>query len=203
MVIGADMIVLFVVLLVLVTTPVLIVLWYWLSSRSEREQDWVDATGVSVVEQETHGIGHGQGLLVENPEVVRVDLGEFGFGQVGARVAFYRLRIHLAFNSRLCFEMTGKFSQGQGKVFEKGEGQIDIVDVDRRFWTETPTPSEVAEVFRGSSLRRALENTSWLYSLWVMGNRIELVFKHDPALLEPMYALGQTLVDVLLKIRSA
>lgn len=33
---------------------------------------------------------------------------------------YYRLRIHLALTSSFCFEMTGRFSEGLGKAFEKG-----------------------------------------------------------------------------------
>jgi hypothetical protein len=163
----------------------------------KRAKNWISSKGKEISKPQD-SIHHGKIVLAADPVVDRVDFSEFYYTCPRGRRRLYRLQVHFTPNSYLFFEMTGKrYTRGLGKVFDYGEGVIGIDDIDEFFWTETPMIKEIAAALDNPKTIQKFRRAIALYSLLVMGNRIDIVFNRKNKHLDSMYNLAYELVNVL------
>ncbi|MFX0168968.1 MAG: hypothetical protein ACFE89_06345 [Candidatus Hodarchaeota archaeon] len=155
---------------------------------------WIAQKGKILCTQAEFKSGIQLSVSPSDPRIQRLDLGSFRTRDIHGNIhSFFRMRLHLALDAGIHFDLTPKRFVPGGMIFEPGEAIIGIDAIDQAFYTETTMYKETAHLLQTPKILTILEELHELRKLQVKGDVIELTFKRKVELLETMYRLARTI----------
>ncbi len=161
--------------------------------RIPSESQWIAQKGKILCTKAEFKAGIQLSVEPTDPRIQRLDLGSFRTQRTDRRIvhSFFRMRLHLALDTGIHFDLTHK-TQAPGRIiFEPDEAMIGIDAIDQIFYTETTTHKETTRLLQTPKILTSIEATPELRTLQVKGDIIELTFIRKATLLEPMYQLAR------------
>lgn len=186
---------------------IIFIIYFILVSRRDqgRTRKFVEGIGIVVAEESSAVSSTSAWKTRPDDGVVhQVEVASY-FISTGSRqtALLSRMQLHLVSNYGLCFELTAKRVKGLEKLFDLGEGELGIETIDEHFWTESPKLKAVVKVLMDKRVHKAFSELidtiaiKNLYSVLVMGDRIQLMHKQKPSILTPLYQLALAIAHSL------
>ncbi len=161
--------------------------------RIPSESQWIAQKGKILCTKAEFKAGIQLSVEPTDPRIERLDVGSFRIQRFDPTVfqSFFRMRLHLALDTGIHFDLTHRSHAPGGVIFEPDEAMIGIEFIDQSFYTETTTSKETTRLLQTPKILASIEATPELRTLQVKGDIIELTFIRKATLLEPMYQLAR------------